>query len=451
VLKANISLLLKSENRTLKAGRQIIYSFLLKGISIIVSFINVPLLLNYFDQEKYGIWLTLISIIGWFGFFDIGLGNGLRNKLAETIALKDYSSGKKYVSTTYVLLILIFSIVLIIFHVTNIFLDWGSILNTTSVSNHDLYVLTSLAFTFICVNFIVQLIGTIYNANQKPAVNDAVNTTAAVLTLIFIYSLIQINITGNLVLFGAVASAMPLILFLLLSVYSFHNRLSHLKPSRKLVDFKLGRNLIGLGFRFFLMQITYVVIFTTSNFFITQFFGPSEVVSYNIVFKYFQLPIMVFSIIMSPLWSAVTDAYVSEDYDWLRKTIRRTNVLSIAFSAGILLMIIISKTVFHYWIGDKVEISMSLVIVISIYALINVFTAPYSLFINGTGKIRLISTFSLIAIAQYFISIFAFSSLIKNSVSIMLAIIFTNLPGLIYQPIQTYKILNKKASGIWNK
>jgi O-antigen/teichoic acid export membrane protein len=199
------------------------------------------------------------------------------------------------------------------------------------------------------------------------------------------------------------------------------------------------------------MQITSIVIFTTSNFFITQFFGPAEVVSYNIVFKYFQLPIMVFSIIMVPLWSAVTDAYVSNDFEWLRKTIRRTNLLSIVFSAGIILMIIISKIVFHYWIGDKVEIPMSLIIVMSVYALMNVFTAPYSLFINGTGKIRLTSTFSFVAVAQYFISIFAFSHLIKNSVAVMLAIIFTNLPGLIYQPIQTYKILNRKAIGLWNK
>ena len=37
--------------------------------------------------------LTLSSIIGWFAFFDIGFGNGLRNKFAEAIAKGDHQLG----------------------------------------------------------------------------------------------------------------------------------------------------------------------------------------------------------------------------------------------------------------------------------------------------------------------------------------------------------------------
>ncbi|GAH31869.1 unnamed protein product, partial [marine sediment metagenome] len=72
--------------RSIRAKKNIFASFGLKGISILISFLLVPLVLNYIDITKYGIWLTLSSIIGWFGFFDIGLGNGLRNKFAEAIA-----------------------------------------------------------------------------------------------------------------------------------------------------------------------------------------------------------------------------------------------------------------------------------------------------------------------------------------------------------------------------
>ena len=443
--------LLSGEGRTARAGRQIIFSFIFKGVSIIVSLINVPLLLNYFDKERYGIWLTVISIIGWFSFFDVGLGNGMRNRLSETLAHKDLTLGRKYVSTTYALLIFIFSIVLILFHIINIFLNWSLILNTHLVSNHDLYVLTSLAFTFMCVNFIVQLIGTIYNADQKPSVNDAINTAASIFTLLLVYILIRINATGDLVLFGAIASAIPLLLFILLSMYSFNTRFSFLKPSKLFVDFSLSKNLLNLGFSFFLMQITSIIIYTTSNFFITRLFGPEEVVSYNVVFKYFQLPSMALMILLTPMWSAVTDAYALGDFAWLKKTIRRTSRLSIIFSIGVIIMVIISKPVIYLWIGNKVIIPFSLIIIMAVFALMNIFVMPYSLFINGTGKIRLTSALSLIAIIQYFISILLFSNYIKSSLTVLLAIIFTNLPGLIYQPLQTYKILNNKATGIWNK
>ena len=117
---------MKNNDRSAKAGKQIIYSFVLQSIGIITSLLYVPLLLNYLTHEKYGIWLTLTSILGWFSFFDIGLGNGLRNKLAEAFASGNISLGRKYVSTTYAILIAIFSTILFVFHISNFFLNWNS-------------------------------------------------------------------------------------------------------------------------------------------------------------------------------------------------------------------------------------------------------------------------------------------------------------------------------------
>ena len=71
--------------RTRLVQKNIILSFLIKGLSIAIGLVFVPLTINYIDAERYGIWLTLSSIIIWFNFFDLGLGNGLRNKLVEAI------------------------------------------------------------------------------------------------------------------------------------------------------------------------------------------------------------------------------------------------------------------------------------------------------------------------------------------------------------------------------
>ncbi|MGC9354637.1 MAG: hypothetical protein ACP5D9_12410, partial [Mariniphaga sp.] len=145
----------KGQTRGARAKREIFYSIFIDGLSVLIGLFYVPLLLDALTQEKYGIWLTLTSILGWFSFFDIGLGNGLRNKLAEAIAHKNKKLGKKLVSTTYALLIAIFSIVLIIFHLSNFFLNWNSILNTKTIENKELYILTSIVFTFFIIRFIV--------------------------------------------------------------------------------------------------------------------------------------------------------------------------------------------------------------------------------------------------------------------------------------------------------
>jgi O-antigen/teichoic acid export membrane protein len=449
LIKSYLEKLTIDQNRTAKAGRQILYSFILQAISIIIGLMYVPLLLNYFTQEKYGIWLTLTSILGWFSFFDIGLGNGLRNKLTEALAFDNKLLGRKYVSTTYALLICIFSLVLIIFYISNNFINWNLVLNTKSVKDHELYVLTSIVFTFFIIRFIVQLIGVIYFADQKPSVNNAINTAGNMLSFLFVFILSKASTNGNLIFSGSVISIMPVLLFILISIYSFNKRYIFLKPSLRTIDFKLSRGLINMGSRFFFMQVTAIIIFSTSSFFIAQFFGPEEVVVYNIVFKYFQLPVMVFSIILTPIWSAVTDAYVKSDYSWLRITLKRLNILSFIFAFGIVFMIFISSFIYKVWIGEKIIIPLNLTISMAIYSMLNILVAPYSSFINGTGKLKLTTSLSFLGILVYLISVFTFSHLFKNSCGVIIAIIVTSLIGAFIQPIQTYKILNRKASGIW--
>jgi O-antigen/teichoic acid export membrane protein len=208
---------------------------------------------------------------------------------------------------------------------------------------------------------------------------------------------------------------------------------------------------MNLGAKFFFLQITSIIIFSTSSFFIAQFYGPKEVVAYNIAFKYFQMPMMIFSIILSPIWSAVTDAYSKSDFAWLKKTLKRLNILSVLFSVGIIVMALISNWVYKLWIGDKVSIPLGLSAALAFYTIMQVSIAPYSNYINGLGKIKLTMTFTFFGIVTYLILIYFFGKLFNDSTGIVMAIICTSVIGGIIQPWQTHKLLNGTAKGIWNK
>ena len=54
-----------SENRTRKAKYNIIISLLLKGFSLIISFVLIPLTIGYLSQYEYGVWLTLSAFLHW--------------------------------------------------------------------------------------------------------------------------------------------------------------------------------------------------------------------------------------------------------------------------------------------------------------------------------------------------------------------------------------------------
>ncbi len=172
------NVLLTGHSRSIRAKKNIFASFGLKGISILISFLLVPLVLNYIDITKYGIWLTLSSIIGWFGFFDIGLGNGLRNKFAEAIAKDQKELARIYVSTTYAILFIIIGIVYFLFLIINPLLNWTKILNTPVEMGNELSKLIIIVFTFFCIKFILKLIGIVIVADQKPAINNSFDVIA---------------------------------------------------------------------------------------------------------------------------------------------------------------------------------------------------------------------------------------------------------------------------------
>lgn len=442
---------INQNSRSKNALKQIIFSFVFKAINIIIGILYVPLLLNYLNQEKYGIWLILTSILGWFSFFDIGLGNGLRNKLTESIAQNDYIIGKKYVSTTYLLLTLIFGSVLVIFYISNHFLDWNKILNSYSLSKHELYLLTTIVFSFFFIRFVVQIIQVIYLSYQRSSFSDIINCIGNVISFFVIFVLVKTSYSGNLILLGSIISIIPVVLFIIVSIYAFNTVFKEIKPSIKFIELKYSRDLLGLGFQFFFLQVCSIIIFSTSNFFITQFYGAKEVTIYNIAFKLFQMPIMVFNIILSPMWSAITDAYIKNDYNWLNGLMKKLNIMSLIFSLGIVILLFISPWVYKLWLGNKVVIPFTLSCIMALYSIFTIFVSPYNNFINGTSKIRLTMYLTGFGIILYLSLVFLFKNLFNDSTGIILAIAITSLIGVIMQPLQTFYILKGKSNGIWNK
>ncbi len=442
---------IKGNKRSIKIKKNIIASFGLKGFSILVSFLLVPLTLNYLNPTKYGIWLTLSSIIGWFGFFDIGLGNGLRNKLAEAFALKDYKLAKTYVSTTYAILSLIIGGVFILFLIINPFLNWSKLLNTTPEMANELSWIALIVFTFFALRFILKLIGVILTADQLPAYNSTFGPIGNLIALIVIFIITKFS-QGNLLYISVIYSAAPVIILIIASFYFFRGKYKYIKPSIKSINFKYFKPLAELGVKFFILQIACLVIFSTDNMIITQILGPAEVTPYNIAFKYFGIPIMIFSIIMMPFWSAFTESFTNNDMNWIRNSIKKLMRIWLLILLGVIILLVISKHFYLMWVGDKVHIPFLLSAFMGLYAIIFTWNNIFAFFINGVGKIKLQMYYGIIAmIINIPISIFFAKNLNMGNAGVILGTCFSLLFGFIFGPIQYLKIINNTAKGIWNK
>lgn len=446
------SLINRGHERSIKAKKNIIASIFLKGTSIAISLILVPLTINYINVSQYGIWLTVSSIVGWFSFFDIGLTQGLRNKFAEAKARGDDKLAQVYVSTTYAILAIIFCALWVLFLLVNHFLNWGSILNISESMKSEVSILAVIVFTYFCIQFVLRIITTIITANQQPAKASLMDVLGQILSLIFVVFLVKTT-QGSLIKLGIALCVSPILILLGANVYFFKGIFKKYRPALSKVKFSYAKGLFNLGLIFFVIQVAGIIQYETANIIIARNFGTSEVTSYNIVYKYFGMLTMVFTIFLTPFWSASTEAYLKEDIQWIKNGIKKYNLLNALLLCIGVLMLIFSDKIYSLWLGKgKVDIKFSLSLWGFIFFNVSMFGSKYVYFLNGISALRiqfwacLISPFLYIIVAIILINYYQ-----MGVYALFIASIIGNFNGFFLAPLQYNLIIKKNKKGIWTK
>ena len=438
-------------DRTKNIAKHIGWSTFYKIGSIIANFLLVPLTINYLDTENYGVWLTLSSFISWFSFFDIGLGNGLRNKFAEAKTLGNYKDAQAFVSTAYFTIGSISLTIVLIFFGLNQFIDWAELFNTNPGLQDELSLLLPIIFAFFGLQLVVKLITSIYQADQNHSIQGKIQFFGQGLSLIAIWLLTKTD-NSSLLIFGSIFSALPVLFLVGLNFFAFKTRFKAFKPKFSLWKKEYLKEITGLGFKFFIVQIAAMVLFSTDNFIISKLFGPEEVVPYNIAFKYFSIVTMGYTILITPYWSSFTEAYAKKDFEWIKKSVANIQKIWLIIPVGLAVMVFLSNWFYNLWVGDKVNVPLELSLAMALFVAMLTFNMIYVNFINGIGKIKLQLITSLISMTINIpLSIYFGKYLGWGSTGVILATCFSLGYSVILRPIQYYKLINHTAKGIWNK
>lgn len=445
------SFLLEGDERSRKMKRNTFSMLLVKGFSILVSLAYIPMMLKAVDRTDYGVLLTLTSIVQWVAMLDIGLGNGLRNSIANNLARNEYDKASESISSCYAALTLYVTIIVVLFVIIAPFLNWQSILNAHNNPESELLSLAIIVFISFCVQFVVNLLTSILYACQMPAITSYIMLATQVANFVLVYIMIHFFNIHTILEIGTVTCLVPPAVLIVFSIVLFRNKLSHIAPSIKKIQLKSVNGIISLGVKFFVLQVVTIVLFQANNIIISQAVGPEAVVTYNVAYKYIGMIVVVFNIIITPVWSAVTDAYVREDYDWIRKTLNYIRKVFYGVLAGGIVMLLISPVVYKIWLGkDTIDIPYLISGLMLTYCIFEILYKIYGTIINGTGKLYLQMVItSIIAIVYIPMAFFLGKTIGLAGVLIANTIVF--FANYIWSKIQCNKIINQTATGIWNK
>ena len=449
ILDKLASFFAKGEKRSVQIKKNIIYSFLIRGLSIGISLLIVSLAIDYVDPLNYGIWVVLTSIVSWFTFFDFGMGNGLRNRLATAIANNQYDEAKKLISTTYAIFVLIAISVFVIFFFVNPYVNWNDFLSIPPTNRQNINRLLLIVLGVFCIQFVLQLMNTVLISLQEPAKAEFITflgQAGALSTLIILKNNSESNI-GVLILALNIA---PLAILLFSSIILYYKKYKLMSPSIRWVDFSYTRSILKLGGVFFLIQVGALILFQTDNFIISNVIGPDAVTKFNVTYKLYSVIILAFSIIATPYWSAFTDAYAKKDIEWINKSVKRLREIWL-FTTFIIvpLFFVSAKYLFIIWLPDTVSIDLSLSIYMAGYVICYTCLTLNCYFLNGIGKLKIqLILYFLVALTNIPLGIYLGKQLGIGGVVLANIITFVFMNITLWA--QTNKLLQNKASGLWN-
>ncbi|MBA3706674.1 MAG: hypothetical protein H0W84_12465 [Bacteroidetes bacterium] len=437
--------------RSAKAVRNIIGSFIIKGISIVVNLALIPLTINYLSPVKYGVWLTISSTLAWINFFDVGLGHGLRNKLASAIANNEMDKAKSYVSTAYISISILCIALFILFMIANWFINWNTLLNIPHEIDENLRSVAFIVFSMFAVQFILQLINSVLLSIQQPVRVSMNNVIANILVLFGIVLLINFT-KGSLFHIAFLFSVIPVLVLIVVNIYYFNSQFKSFSPSIKSFDYASLKDVLNLGVKFFIIQVSVLMFYGTTNFLICRYLGSPELVTpYNIAFRYFGIVTMVFSIIIAPYWSACTEAYAKGDFIWINRSIKQLLRIWMLLVVLAVIMLIFSEDMYHLWVGDKVKVDFKISLFMMLYVVVVSFGNIFITFINGIGNIRTQMIVSIIGMILFIpLSYYLAVTLNLGIVGIIISTIICSLYGPILAPLEVKRILSKGSKKLMN-
>lgn len=409
-----------------------------RAITIGASLIMVPLAVHYLGKEQYGLWIAVSSLIAMLAFLDGGAGNAVINMIAHASGVKE-NSIVKIVSTAFFSLLVLALFGCLLFLIVFPYIFWGKLLGLSNLKLlADLNVVVVIVGLSFFINILATLVGKIQRGLQLGILDNLSTGIGSILSLLFTY--IAIYYDTGLIGFVSAILAGPMFAYIASNIHYlfFHRR--DLRPKLSHVDSGVARQLFSIGGMFFVLQIASAIQMQSDNLIIANMLGSAAVADYAICMKLFLIVPMLFSLLLTPLWPAYTEAFASGDTQWAKriflKSMRWALLISIPSAC---LLVIFGGKIIEIWVGYESVPSTSLLIGCAIWLILMTVGNALGVFLNG---LQLVKTQIIVATTATIMNVF-FSIILIQKIGVVGAIFGSVISYTFFTIIPYFFILRK--------
>lgn len=348
--------------RVRRLKRTFVSSLVMRPLAVVTPFVIAPLFLRYLGSERYGLYGTVISMAGFIGMSNAGIGLGLINKLTDCHVSQDRVLARRYVSSLNFALLLIAIAGIALASIAVPLIHWKSVLKikgSLAAAETPWAIWVTAIFTFLGVASGVPR--AVYVAYQDLEINNYWDGASKVVVLSG--CIIAAYTPWGLIAVAFAVAGVPTLMRIANNISLFYWEKPWLRPSLKLFDASLLRSAMVQGICLFILELAMWVLFASDNTLISMLLGPQYVTNYSLVGTLFALSYGVFMMALMPLWPAYGEAVRRGDFAWVKRGVRLSLLLvcggMIAMGA---ILYFFDAPIFQLWMRRPIVVSRSLIL-----------------------------------------------------------------------------------------
>ena len=379
---------LRSAARHRRAAVTGITSGISRAVRIGVSFITVPLTLHYLGNERFGLWMTISSVLAMAGFADFGIGNGVLNTVSTAFGKDDWEGIRGAISSGIAVLTLIGAALVAFFLSIYSFVDWGNLFRATTADARAQAGPAMLVFVLcFALNIPLDVVQRTQLGLQQGFLTNLWEIFSSVLILVGIVAVVHFHL--SLAALVVAFAGAPVLGTWMNAAFFFGVSRRDLLPQWRLVSRKIIQKITTLGGLFFVLQLVGAVSYSADNFIIARILGVADVTVFSIPQRMFSVITVVVAMLMMPLWPAYGEAISRGDMHWVRHTLSRTLLGVFAFASIVSAMLLVfSNKLLLWWVGPGIHPSFLLLLGLAVWAVLSNCGNTLAMFLNGAGIVK---------------------------------------------------------------
>lgn len=358
-------------------------SLLAKVFSVGTALISAPLTLHYLGSERYGMWMTMSSLVAMFAFADLGIGNGVLNAVAAAHGRNDRRAIRGFVSSGFFALSAVACVLIGVFALAYPFVPWFKLFNVeTTQTRAEAGPALGVLVACFALAIPIGIVQRVQMGLQRGFVASLWQCASSLLGLTGL--LIAVHWRAGLPWLVFAFAGAPLIASLFNSLMFFGRLERDIAPSPQAVSNQAVLRVAKTGMLFFVLQIAVAVTFASDNVVIAQILGAESVTEYAVPERMFSLISMMLGMALMPLWPAYGEAIARGDHPWVRRILRRSFLASIGLAAvGSTCLVLAGPRLIALWVGHAVEPLFLLMLGFGVWKVIEAGGNAVAMFLNG--------------------------------------------------------------------